>query len=474
MELKGKKGDFDYAQSPKHLPENLRNPNGADRCLNDRSLSGVEGSGYKHTEIGVIPEDWKIKSVRELIELLTDFDANGSFASVADNVNVSDGFGFAWYVRSTDLENNSGENEVKYVDEKSYNFLKKTSLFGNELLFLKRGEIGKVYLFKMKTDYATLAPNLYLLKLNNLTHSKFLFYFFNTASGKSQLIAKNASSTLGALYKDDVKSILVSLPPLPEQQKIAEALSDTDALIQSLKKLIAKKKDIKQGAMQELLTPKEDWGVKKLGSLLLVAKSGGTPLSSVKEYYNGTIPFLSISDMTVQGKYLTKTENKISQRGIDNSSSWLVPANSLIYSMYASVGFVSINKIDIATSQAVLNMIPKNNIDKEFLYYFLVSIQNYVLKFVGEGTQKNLNAQAVKDFEINLPKSKEEQTRIAQILSDMDAEIEALEKQLQKTELLKQGMMQELLTGRIRLIKPQAEKLEMVAESKQNYKTHRP
>src|SRR5690606_32778321 len=95
-----------------------------------------------------IPENWTLVKVNDLLELLTDYDANGSFSSVAENVNVFDSKNFAWYVRSTDLEKKSNRNDVRYVDEDSYKFLKKTALYGGELLFLKRGDIGRVYLFK--------------------------------------------------------------------------------------------------------------------------------------------------------------------------------------------------------------------------------------------------------------------------------------------------------------------------------------
>ena len=89
---------------------------------------------------------------------------------------------------------------------------------------------------------------------------------------------------------------------------------------------------------------KEEWEEKKLSQIIYKAKAGGTPKSSIKEYYNGNIPFLSINDMTNEGKYITYTEKSITEKGLKNSSAWLVPEKSLLYSMYASVGFVSINK----------------------------------------------------------------------------------------------------------------------------------
>ncbi|MEL7421708.1 MAG: restriction endonuclease subunit S [Bacteroidota bacterium] len=215
------------------------------------------GVGYKMTEVGRIPEDWEVYTVNDLIDLLTDYDANGSCASVAENVKVYDNEEYAWYVRSTDLENNSKMNEVRYVDKLSYDFLKKTSLHGGELLFLKRGDIGKVYLFEMKTKRATVAPNLYLLKLNSISFSTYLYYFFLSNAGQSQLLSKNASTTLGALYKDDVKSVYVPLSTnRKEQEHIANAISDMDAKIRKLEGKKDKYIQIKQGMMQELLTGK--------------------------------------------------------------------------------------------------------------------------------------------------------------------------------------------------------------------------
>lgn len=166
-----------------------------------------------------------------MLELLTDYDANGSFADMARNVNTTDGTGYAWYVRMTDLENPKPLSELKYVDEASYKFLKKTELHGGELLMAKRGNIGKVYIFEPRTPYATVAPNMYLLKLNDKVIPHFLYNYFISSKGNNQLVSLNASSTMGALYKDDVKNINVIMPSIEEQQKIGEYFSHLDNLI---------------------------------------------------------------------------------------------------------------------------------------------------------------------------------------------------------------------------------------------------
>ena len=263
-------------------------------------LSMVEmKSGYKMTEVGVIPEDWEVCELRNHLVLLTDYDANGSFADMASNVVTTTGNGYAWYVRATDLEQQSSLSEVKYVDEKSYRFLRKSTLYGGEVLLAKRGEIGKVYYFQMKTKRATLAPNLYLLKLKDTINSYFLFSLFKSTFGQNLLKSINASTSLGAIYKDDVKGLNILIPPFEEQASIATALSDVDSLISALTKKIEKKKAIKQGLMQQLLTGKkrlpgfnDKWKSMLLGDIAEVkdgthqtpqyVKSGGKPFYSVE------------------------------------------------------------------------------------------------------------------------------------------------------------------------------------------------
>ncbi len=210
---------------------------------------------YKDTPIGIIPDDWQVIKLNNLLELLTDFEANGSFSDTKHNVQVQEKDGFAWYVRATDLEKNTPLNEVKYVNESSYKYLRKSSLQGNELLITKRGEIGKVYYFtKPENLNATLAPNLYLLKLNSQVIPKFLYYYFISEKGNRTLKRIDASSALGALYKDDVKNLQVPLPSLAEQNKITLILSTVDDKIAAINEKIAQTQQLKNGLMQRLLT----------------------------------------------------------------------------------------------------------------------------------------------------------------------------------------------------------------------------
>ena len=260
--------------------------------------------------------------------------------------------------------------------------------------------------------------------------------------------------------------MLVLLPNDKNEQKaIAQALNDVDKLIVALNKKIEKKRLIKQGAMQQLLTGKirlpgyiESWKEKKLGKNSTM-NSGGTPLSSNQDYYNGNIPFLSIGDISVVEKYINKTEKTITEKGLSNSSARMFPAGTVMYAIYASLGKCAIVNIDLACSQAILGIVPNEFINNEYLYYYLTFIEEKV-KYEGQtGTQTNLSKQLVQEFILKLSPNINEQIAIATILSDIDKEIADLEARRDKYRLIKKGMMQKLLTGQIRLVKPQTKSL---------------
>lgn len=257
-------------------------------------------------------------------------------------------------------------------------------------------------------------------------------------------------------------SLKIPFPPLPEQRDIAAALGDVDALLSRLDRLIAKKRDLKQAAMQQLLTGQTrlpgfegEWELKRLGEVAEMG-SGGTPPSAVSAYYDGDIPWVAISDMTRAGKVITSTERNLTAIGLANSAAQMFPAGTVLYAMYASLGECSIAGVPLCSSQAILGIRPKSVcLDGTYLYYYLASLKNVVRALGQQGTQANLNKGMVQDFRLNLPPVAE-QRAIAAVLSDMDTELAALEARRDKTRLLKQGMMQELLTGKTRLITPEA------------------
>jgi len=437
-------------------------------------------SGYKMTEVGVIPEDWEVCELKNHLVLLTDYDANGSFADMASNVVTTTGNGYAWYVRATDLEQQSSLSEVKYVDEKSYRFLRKSTLYGGEVLLAKRGEIGKVYYFQMKTKRATLAPNLYLLKLKDTINSYFLFSLFKSTFGQNLLKSINASTSLGAIYKDDVKGLNILIPPFEEQASIATALSDVDSLISALTKKIEKKKAIKQGLMQQLLTGKKrlpgyeknresvqtewgtipkDWKTLSIGKCCSIkARIGWQGLKKSEYQSSGEYVLVTGTDF-LNGRIDWKSCVYVSKKRYEQDSNIQIVKHDILITKDGTIGKVAF--LDDVPCLGTLNSgifvvrSHSEELDQSYLSKIFKSFifDAFLESLVAGSTINHLYQKDFVHFNFPVPPTISEQTAIANILSDCDSEIAALEEKRDKYKEIKQGMMQQLLTGKIRLIK---------------------
>ena len=311
----------------------------------------------------------------------------------------------------------------------------------------------------------------------NKVETDFLYYAL--MQNKNNIIAKAKGSTFLEISKNELGKIQISIPnDRNEQIAIANALSDADSLIASLQKFIAKKKAIKQGAMQELLTGKRrlpgfsgEWKRILLGQASLILR-GGSP-RPIQDYLTDSplgINWIKIGDVKVDSKYIEHAKEKIIPEGENKSRR--VKAGDFLLSNSMSFGRPYILKIDGCIHDGWLVIQNYHNVfSTEFLYYYLVSEQTmaqYIHKASGSSVL-NLNKDLVSSVEIVYPNQRE-QSAIARVLSDMDAEIEKLEKKLSKYQKIKQGMMQELLTGKIRLIDaaPKQEQQVTIAAKKHN------
>ena len=269
---------------------------------------------------------------------------------------------------------------------------------------------------------------------------KFIYYLFNTINWKKY----DESTGVPSLSANTIENIDVNISlEKVEQLKISQFLSLVDKKIELQQRKIEVLKMYKKGLLLNEFSNK-DKNI-SLEKILKIGKAGGTPKSTNRDYYNGDIPFLSISDMTNQGKYITKTEKKISKSGLENSSAWILPENTLILSMYASYGVVALNKIKLATSQAMFNMILKDNINIEYIYYYLNYLRetHYYDSIVSQGTQPNLNADKVRRMLIYLP-SLEEQCKVSKIFINIDKKIDIENKKMEEILKLKNGLLQNM------------------------------
>jgi len=197
--------------------------------------------------------------------------------------------------------------------------------------------------------------------------------------------------------------------------------------------------------MTELGPLPEEWEVVRLGEVAEKMKAGGTPRRSVKEYWGGNIPFVLIEDMTSCNLYLSKTKETITEEGLNSSSAWLVPPNTILLSMYATIGETAINTIPVTTNQAILAIIPKDNFDTVFGAYILkYNDQRLIMQNI-QSTQKNVNKGIVDNFKIPLPPLPEQQ-KIAAVLSAVQEAKEKTQAVIDATKALKKSMMKHLFT----------------------------
>ncbi|WP_051890602.1 restriction endonuclease subunit S [Chryseobacterium vrystaatense] len=404
----------------------------------------VKENTMKQTEIGLLPEEWDVKKLGEVISYIS-----YGFTNPMPTTNVG-----IWMVTANDVKNGkinfktarktSIEAFNKYLTEKS-------KPKQNDLLLTKDGTLGRLAV--VGNEVICINQSVAVIKTNKYINVFFLKHLLQDNFYQKVMIENAGGSTIKHIYITVVDKMPIIVPPLPEQEAIAEALSDADAWIGSLEQLIAKKRLIKQGAMQELLTLKEDWEVKKLGEVVHVYRGGSPrPIQDFITDKSDGINWIKIGDTSSSGKYIVSTNEKITPDGEKNSRR-VYPGDFLL-SNSMSFGRPYILKIDgcIHDGWLVLQNY-KAYFDTEFLYYLLTSkyvTDQYKSKAAGSGVL-NLNKEVVSTVELIIP-SLTEQTCIATILSDMDAELEALEGQLGKAKQIKQGMMQELLTGRVRLV----------------------
>jgi type I restriction enzyme S subunit len=377
--------------------------------------------GYKMTEVGVIPEDWEEMRLGQVLKVRHGKsqhkveDKNGEYPILATG------------------------GQIGWATDYLYN--KPSVLIG------RKGTIDKPQY--VENPFWTI-DTLFYTEITKDALPKYIYYYFNTIDWYSY----NEASGVPSLNASTIEKICIPLPPLPEQQAIAEALSDVDNLITSLEKLIDKKQKIKQGTMQELLTGRKrlpgfigEWEVKKVKEFGEVV-TGGTPSTVVKEFWNGTIPWVTPTDISNR-KEIYDTERKITELGLNRLRK--LPADSVLITCIASIGKNAILKIAGACNQQINAIIPNNIFDSDYLYYLFENNKQYLLNNAGITATNIISKKDFSELEFKVP-ILEEQQAIAQILSDMDAEIEALEQKLEKYKAIKQGMMQELLTGRIRLV----------------------
>lgn len=414
--------------------------------------------GHKETEVGIIPENWEIVAFWQCFSILpnntysrNEMCENGSIM----NIHYGD-----ILVKYGSILNCSSNN-IPYLTGGCPKVNNSAYLSDGDVVLADTAEdetVGKtVEIYNIQNKKIVSGLHTIPCHPNVRFAKRWLGYYMNSALFHDQLLPFITGTKVSAIAKNTIANIKILRPPMVEQQKIAEALSDMDELIASLEKLIAKKKTVKQGAMQELLTGKKrlpgfngEWYTTTIGAHCVVYD--GT--HQTPHYVESGIPFYSVENVTANNfahtKYITEQEYN------DISARCKIEQGDILMTRIGSIGeckYVSWSKdAGFYVSLALIKCI---DIDGKFLAYYSNSphfLDEIKIRSLLTAIPQKINLGPISEIVLEIPKTVAEQQAIASVLSDMDAEIETLEQKLAKCLQTKQGMMQQLLTGKLRLV----------------------
>jgi type I restriction enzyme S subunit len=387
----------------------------------------------KQTEAGVIPEDWDVFRLADNFKIYAGGDVpKHSLSDTRSEIHPYPIFANA-------LQGNG-----------LYGFTNEKRAKADSVTVTARGYVGHAE-YRQEPFF----PIVRLLVLEPTGH---LDAQFTTFAINERVTFALESTGVPQLTAPQIGKYSIAAPCLKEQRNIAQALSDVDDLITALDRLIAKKRDIKQATMQLLLTGKTrlpgfsgKWETKQVASFTNCV-AGGTPSTLVRSYWGGSIKWMSSGDLHL--KRVKDVTGRITQAGLDNSAATILPRQCVLIGLAGqgkTRGTVAINLTELSTNQSIGAILPNDTFVPDYLFHNLDSRYTELRELSSGGGRGGLNLKILGRLGIPLP-SIPEQTAIASVLSDMDAELTALEARRDKTRAIKQGMMQELLTGKTRLI----------------------
>ena len=418
--------------------------------------------GYKRTEVGVIPEEWEVRDIRSMNFDISDGNYSSKYPKSSDFRSIGIPFIRANNIRDLTVI----DDDLRFISVAQHQELQKGHLKANDILITTRGEIGQLAIVPNRHINSNIKAQLVRINCSQteMDH-RFLVYAMSSKNAREQFENLQTGSALKQLPVGRLIQFTLPVPRPEEQRAIATALSDVDSLLAKLDELIAKKRDLKQATMQQLLTGQTRlpgfsgaWEVKRLGAL--GSTYGGLTGKTKDDFGRGDaqyIPFMNVmTDTVIDPNWLEQVDlapgevQNIAKRGdlFFNGSS----------ETPEEVGYCSVLLEDIPN--LYLNSFCfgfRFNADANvnglfFAYWFRCEQGRKAMSVLAQGaTRYNISKSAFLQLEIPQP-SADEQTAIATVLSDIDAELATLESRRDKTRSLKQGMMQELLTGRIRLV----------------------
>ena len=356
------------------------------------------------------------------------------------------------------------KEEIPFITKGTLEKYKENLLENGDLIFADAAEdetVGKaVEIQGITGEYIVSGLHTIVARASLQNAKYFLGYYINSDTYHRQLLRLMQGSKVSAISKSNLQKTQITLPKEHEEQRkigyFFKLLDNTIALHQRKLDLL---KEQKKGYLQKMfpknseIVPElrfegfvENWEQYKLSELFKRGGSGGTPRSTNREFYDGDIPFLGISDITNSNGFIDDTEKHISEEGLKNSAAWIVPKDSISLAMYASVGKLAILNTDVSTSQAFFNMVFDDLATRDFVYQRLGKANELGEwnKLISIGTQANLNAEKVKNFEITMPKEKDEIEKVSSFFMNFDQLITFHQCKLDLLKEQKKGFLQKM------------------------------
>ncbi len=422
----------------------------------------VVEKGFKTSDVGIIPVEWDTQKLVDLTKLFT----------------KQTGFDYSAYIKPALVQTKSDET-IPFIQNKDFNnkwinfktdyFIPlsvakqfpKILLDEKSLLISISGSIGNIGVYESE-HLAFIGGAVAILKFKDPRIIDWVMFFLKSSEGQKKLFGNVKAGSHQNLILDDIRKVTVPLPLLSEQTAIATALSDMDALIAQTEKLIEKKKAIKQGVMQELLRPKEGWVTKKLGETISEFQNGYG--FSAAGYISNGIPIVTMAQIGLDGSF-NFDENKVNKwipSDFDDLKNYHLKNGDLIIAMtdvtpeknlIGRMSIVETHQTLLLNQRVGLLRLDTNKVNPYFLKVMsnMKEWRKYCIGSASLGVQANIGTKDITNGKMIMP-SIEKQNEIAEILIDMDNEIQLIMTKLQKLKNQKQGMMQALLTGKIRLV----------------------
>ena len=399
---------------------------------------------FKQTEIGCIPEHWKVLPIRDVTVAVTDYVANGSFASLAANVSYKDDKDVAVLIRLVDYNNNFQGNFV-YIDDHAYNFLSKSKLYGGEIIISNVGaNVGTVFRCPTLPYKMSLAPNSIMVKFNE--NNDFYFHWLKSRNGQQMIKSIVTGSAQPKFNKTNFRQMLVPVPPIEEQNRIA-------AILNAIDDKINKNRQINDNLEQQLhqLFIQTFNGCDTNISLGKVVKttSGGTPARKHREYYsNGTINWVKSKELT--GQYLFDTEESLTSLGVAMSSAKILPAHSVLIAMYgATVGEHGITTKEMACNQAICALLENKDYPYTYLFQIAKENQQNLVNLAIGSAQQNISQILLKQLSVHSDVATIHQYHCLAL--PLHKEIELLQSENRLLNTTRDALLPELMTGELDL-----------------------